>query len=280
MGACRCRELYTMKISDIRDLSSSFLVTIPTRKIKLQREFTIAGNFYDIVKKYVNLRPSQTNLDSFFLNYLKGKCIQQNIGIHNFSRMGKQIASFLKKPNPEQYSGLAFCKSSPAVQTMTSHEDHSVEIDEASTSTTFSSQNFQIKSEDEDVETNPNSLPKKSAKKYEDVYNTFVEWQQKKGHTLFTEEVVMEYFDERSKKYSSSSLWTHYSMLRSTLDLHHNVKINEYSKLKEFLKGKSVRYEAKQVNTLSTDDINTFLSSAPDYDYLSTKVNFCGLMSS
>lgn len=111
-GACRCQELYAMKVGDVRDLHTSFLVTIPTRKVKIKREFAITGNFYGIVKKYIDLRPSQLRSDCFFLNYQKGKCTAQRVGINKFSAMGKQIAMFLNKPNPETYSGLTFCKSS------------------------------------------------------------------------------------------------------------------------------------------------------------------------
>lgn len=271
MGACRRQELYDMRIDDVRDLSSSFLVVIPTRKVKIKREFTITGNYYDIVKKYIDLRPETTKTDSFFIKYNNGKCTLQRVGIHKFCAMGKQVAFYLNKPNPEQYSALTFCKSSTTMQLMSDDEDSPEytpsEIDETATSV-ISSQN----SEDEE---SPNSsvLPKKSAKRYEEVYNMFLEWQQKKRETSFSEDVLSEYFEEQSLKYNPSSLWTFFSMLRSTIELHHNININDYSNLRTSLKGKLVKHGANKATTFSTEDIDTFIKTAPDYKYLATKVS-------
>lgn len=112
MGACRANEMYNMKIEDIRDLGSAFLVNVPYTKTKISRKFTITGNFYTICKKYIDLRPAYVTSQVFFLNYLNGKCTSQRIGINKFTKMGRQIAEFLKLPNPEKYSGHSFRRSS------------------------------------------------------------------------------------------------------------------------------------------------------------------------
>lgn len=358
MGAGRCRELYAMKVKDVRDLTTKFLVTIPTRKS--QNEFTIGGRFYNIVKKYIDLRPSKVHLDCFFLNYQKGKCTVQRIGINKFSAMRKQVALFLNKPDPDIYSGYSFSNSAvmqvlfdeedslevpSTVQNISEEDVVMQEINEAvvsptqgtqiipktedfsqhgdtSTSTFFNPENTQIKSEKEDVDEMPltisaqsshikleeedfpeyceetnaefkdlemkleeddfceideastsTSLPKKSAKKYVEVYNMFLEWKRKKGVTSFSENVLLSYFEELANKYSPSSMWTHYSMLRATIDQHHKIKINNYTKLKAFLKRKSVGYQAKKTNTFNARDIDSFLKLATDFKYLGTKVN-------
>lgn len=288
MGACRCQELYAMKIEDVQDLKTSILVTIPTRKVKVHREFTITGRFYYIVKKYIDLRPAQIRIDSFFLNYYKGKCTPQKVGINKFSTMGKQIASYLNKPNPETYSGLTFCKSSATIQSIF-NEEYPVEIDpqnfqikledytnEASTSQRQECPEYYTLSDIDETSTSSNlsMLPKKSAKIYQEVYKTFSDWKQKKGDPSFSEDLLLEYFEAQSKRYSPSSLWTHYSMLRSTIDLHHGIKINEYSRVKAFLKARSFGYQAKKPCVFSPEDVNTFLENAPDYKYLATKVMF------
>lgn len=112
MGACRCNELKEMDIGNLQDLSSAILVNVPNTKTKIVRNFTITGNFYAIVKKYISLRPPDVQCSSFFLNYQKGKCTSQKIGINKFSMMGKQIATFLNLPNPELYTGHSFRRSS------------------------------------------------------------------------------------------------------------------------------------------------------------------------
>lgn len=49
---------------------------------------------------------------SFFLNYQKGKCTQQSIGVNKFGGMPQKIAKFLKLPSPERFTGHAFRRMS------------------------------------------------------------------------------------------------------------------------------------------------------------------------
>lgn len=112
MGACRSNELHSMNIQHIEDLGSAMLITVPNTKTKITRKFTVTDAFYRIIKKYSDLRPSNVTCPSFFLNYHKGKCTCQRIGINKFAGMGKQIAQFLNLSNPEMYTGHAFRRSS------------------------------------------------------------------------------------------------------------------------------------------------------------------------
>lgn len=112
MGACRSNEMYSMKMEDIENLGSALLVTIPNTKTKTIRKFTVTDNFYNICKKYIDLRPASVAVQSFFLNYQKGKCTVQKIGINKFGSMGKQIATYLKLPNANLYTGHSFRRSS------------------------------------------------------------------------------------------------------------------------------------------------------------------------
>jgi len=117
-----------------------------------------------------------------------------------------------------------------------------------------------------------NLLPEKSRKHYEEVYKKFMDWRISKRANSFSETVLMAYFGELSDKYKSSSLWAKYSMLRSTLLIRHNINIENYSKLKSFLKRKSEGYRPKKAKTFSPDEINKFINEAPDTIYLATKV--------
>lgn len=112
MGPCRANEMYLMKIDDLQDIGNAFLVTIPSTKTKSMRQFTITNKFYEIVKKYLNLRPGRGTVNSFFLNYQDGKCTTLRIGINKFAAMGRQIATFLCLPNPKSYTGHSFLRSS------------------------------------------------------------------------------------------------------------------------------------------------------------------------
>uniref|UniRef100_A0A6P7HBE7 Uncharacterized protein LOC114346606 isoform X2 n=1 Tax=Diabrotica virgifera virgifera TaxID=50390 RepID=A0A6P7HBE7_DIAVI len=96
MGACRSNELYQMNIQDV----------------KIVRKFTINSTFYNIVKKYIDLRPSHVKINSFFLNYQKSKCTIQRIGKNKFADIGRQIAKYLNLPNPQSYTGHCYRRSS------------------------------------------------------------------------------------------------------------------------------------------------------------------------
>ena len=112
MGACRSNELHLMKVKDVQDLGTTILVTIPKTKTKIIRRFTITGDYYGICKKYINLRPTNIEDTAFFLNYQNGKCTSQRIGINKFGSTGKVIATFLKLPNPNIYTGHSLRRTS------------------------------------------------------------------------------------------------------------------------------------------------------------------------
>lgn len=120
--------------------------------------------------------------------------------------------------------------------------------------------------------TTQNLLPDKSRKKYKAVYKAFMDWQSLKKMNSFSENVLLDYFEELSKKYASSSLWAAYSMLRSTLAINNDISIESYSKLHSFLKRKSEGFQPKKAKTFTSDEINRFINEAPDYRYLAVKV--------
>lgn len=115
MGACRSNEMYTMTLDNLQDLGTAFLVTVPNTKTKITRKFTITEEFYPICKKYISLRPTYVTSNILFLNYQSGKCTSQRIGINKFTKMGRDIATFLQLPNPEKYSGHSFRRSSATI---------------------------------------------------------------------------------------------------------------------------------------------------------------------
>ncbi|KAB0805669.1 hypothetical protein PPYR_02639, partial [Photinus pyralis] len=74
-----------------------------------------------------------------------------------------------------------------------------------------------------------------------------------------------------AEKYAPSTLWTHYSMLRTCLDIKEKMKINKYSVLIAFIKQKNVGYEGKKAKVLTRKEINEFLRAAPDEIFLMIK---------
>lgn len=108
MGGCRSNELYKLNIDDVEDLQTHLLITIPKTKAKNPRTFTINSTFYNIVKRYMDLRPSHVKISAFFLNYQKSRCTIQRIGKNKFVEIGKQIATYLNLPNPQSYTGHCY----------------------------------------------------------------------------------------------------------------------------------------------------------------------------
>jgi hypothetical protein len=117
-----------------------------------------------------------------------------------------------------------------------------------------------------------NLLPNKSRKLYDAAYNRFREWCVEKKARIYTENVLLAYFSEKSKDYKSSTLWAQYSMIRSSLIVNTNIDISKYPKLMAFLKRNSDGYQAKKSKVLTRDQMEIFLSEANDNEYLMIKV--------
>lgn len=108
VGGCRTYELHALTVDQMEDFGSALLVTVQSANARVPRQFTITGIYYEYCRMYMNLRPENALSKSFFLNYQKGKCTVQNIGINKFGSMGKQVANFLNLPDPEMYTGTSF----------------------------------------------------------------------------------------------------------------------------------------------------------------------------
>lgn len=91
--------------------------------------------------------------------------------------------------------------------------------------------------------------------------------EEKKVENCLTEQVLLAYFENLSKKYKSSSLWAYYSMIMKK-----NLDISKYIQLIAFLKRKSDGYKPKKSKVLTRDDVTKFLHEADD-EYLLIKVN-------
>lgn len=115
-------------------------------------------------------------------------------------------------------------------------------------------------------------LPQKSKEIYERAYARFMDYRQEKGIQSFSENIFLAYMDILSKSMKSSTLWSHYSMLRAVLNVKHNIDISKYIRLRAFLKRKSVGYCPKKSRILTKEEFQKFLCHAPDDKYLMMKV--------
>ncbi|OXU17037.1 hypothetical protein TSAR_016695 [Trichomalopsis sarcophagae] len=110
-GICRtlrCDELKNLKVQDIEDLGNRNLVSINETKHDKPRQFIIGEHFYDKVKKYTSLRPSDLSSDRFFIQYQKEKCVHQVIGRNKIRETPQAIASYLDLQDANSYTGHCF----------------------------------------------------------------------------------------------------------------------------------------------------------------------------
>lgn len=117
-----------------------------------------------------------------------------------------------------------------------------------------------------------NLISETSKEKYTTAHNAFLDWRKKKSTNSFSQNIFLLYFGELSMKFKASTLWTQYSMLKTTLKINHNVDIARYVKLRAFLKRKSAGYRPKKSKIFTSEEINKFIKEAPDNVYLLAKV--------
>jgi len=106
-GACRSCELGALLMNKVAQEGNLLIVTVLDTKItRIDRTFTISGEYFQVVTKYMNLRPQKCKSDRFFLNYQKSKCTNQPIGKNKLGGFPKEIAEYLRLPDPDRYTGM------------------------------------------------------------------------------------------------------------------------------------------------------------------------------
>lgn len=118
-------------------------------------------------------------------------------------------------------------------------------------------------------------LPEVSKNRYEYVFSIFSKWKESRKISTesFSELTLLAYFQYlyNSKK-APSTLWSYYLMLRTTTLLKTGTNIAIYHVLQLFLKSKSKGYEKKKARTLKPEDIDRFMTEAPEKEYYVHKV--------
>lgn len=113
-GGCRGQELHDMCVDDIDDRGAVLVVQVPQTKTHTSRSFTVLNewNAIDIFRKYLKMRPRDFPNKRLFVNYRKGKCTKQLVGIHSLEKIPKAIAEFLGLAEPSLYTGHSFRRTS------------------------------------------------------------------------------------------------------------------------------------------------------------------------
>lgn len=99
-------EIAKISVDNVKEHDRLWLVETNVTKTKVKRSFTITGQFFDIVKKYVGYRPPQIESNRFFVNYNRGRCTKQPIGKNKIGKMPRRVAAFLHLPDADKYTGI------------------------------------------------------------------------------------------------------------------------------------------------------------------------------
>lgn len=108
-----------------------------------------------------------------------------------------------------------------------------------------------------------NLTPAKSAKRYNDAWNAFMEFSKEDPPT---ENDFIEYFDHlrHVKHHAPSSLWTYYSMINNKFQALYGEKLQKYPRITLLLKSYESGYKRKTSKFFTKDEIDSYLNDAPD----------------
>lgn len=118
-----------------------------------------------------------------------------------------------------------------------------------------------------------NLLPKLSKNKYENEYITYKKWKDDNHVKQTSENVILAYFDKLSTLKAPSTLWSIYSMLKSTIDATENIDIKNYTKVTALLRNLKKGFQSKKSQVFTANEIQRFLTTASDEEYLEMKVS-------
>ncbi|XP_074112409.1 uncharacterized protein LOC141536069 isoform X1 [Cotesia typhae] len=111
-GATRCDESKELQVADIEEINGKYIVSINDSKNGLPRKFLVGQFFYEKVKKYISLRPSDFGTERFFVQFSHGKCCRQVIGRNKIGQIPKIIAEYLKLTVPQKFTGHCLHRTS------------------------------------------------------------------------------------------------------------------------------------------------------------------------
>ncbi|XP_048002607.1 uncharacterized protein LOC125239148 isoform X1 [Leguminivora glycinivorella] len=101
VGCLGRQDLVNITVDCMEDDGEGKLTVKPSKN----KSFVVEGKYYNVVKKYKDLRSASVQSNRFFIALRQGKCRSQVIGINKFGAMPKEIAEFLKLPNAKMYTG-------------------------------------------------------------------------------------------------------------------------------------------------------------------------------
>lgn len=114
-GTCRGCELTNLSVKNLKDDGKELRIQIYIPKTKEWKEYIIFDEFAKIVREYMSHRPKHATSDRLFLQWRKGKCVNQNMGKHSIAKIPKEVATFLGLPDPSSYTGHSYRRTGATI---------------------------------------------------------------------------------------------------------------------------------------------------------------------
>lgn len=141
--------------------------------------------------------------------------------------------------------------------------------------------------ESDSIEHNWKLLPEASKQKYLKEFDAFLTWRDALDNKVPpTEDELIDYFNEQSDKYSPSTLWTKYSMIKLCCYDKYDLNLKKFKRLILLLKKKEKGAQPKKkAKVFEKEQLQKFWDEAPntpDYliDKLISQIGYFGLMRS
>lgn len=107
--------MVNLTVGNVKDDGIEISVYVPTTKTKVPKDYIICGEMAKIIREYIKLRPQNAKTDRMLMQYRKGKCVNQVMGKHSIAKIPKEIAAFLKLPEPNLYTGHSYRRSGTTI---------------------------------------------------------------------------------------------------------------------------------------------------------------------
>ena len=104
-----------------------------------------------------------------------------------------------------------------------------------------------------------NLSPDKSKRLYVSAYNNFKPWRSTKKTTLFVEDVFLAYFKDILQTISPPTLWTRFSMVKTTIRTFDQIDISTYHQLIAYITKKKDKHIKNNPNTFTAASFVTML---------------------
>ncbi|XP_037033165.1 uncharacterized protein LOC119083979 [Bradysia coprophila] len=110
-------ELTNLTLDNVKDDGKEVIVKIPMTKMKTKtaKLYVVGNDFAKIIRQYLDMRPASVTTDRLFLQWRKGKCIAQVMGKNSIAKIPKDVARFLKLPEPNSYTGHSYRRTTTTV---------------------------------------------------------------------------------------------------------------------------------------------------------------------